>query len=78
MGMGGRPVNLQSFWSLKKGNRTFNFRSSEPSPDILGPLVRYTITPGEKKINKHTTVMFLLAKNTKFHIFADRSFKPLQ
>jgi hypothetical protein len=37
-----------------------------------------TITPGEKKTNKHASVIFLLAKNIKFHIFADRSLKPLQ
>jgi hypothetical protein len=36
------------------------------------------ITPGEKKQkNKHASVIFLLAKNTKFHIFAGRSLKPL-
>jgi hypothetical protein len=28
--------------------------------------------------NKHASVFFLLAKNAKFHIFVDRSLKPLQ
>ena len=31
---------LQYFWSLRKGTRTFNFRSNEPSRKILGPLFR--------------------------------------
>ena len=36
------------FWSVKKGTRTFNFRSNEPSHDNLGPLGRYD-HPWEKK-----------------------------
>ena len=43
------------------------------------------ITPGKKKkkqknkkTNKHASVICLLAKNTKFHIFVDRSLKLLQ
>ena len=36
--MGWGLVALQSFWSLKKGARAFNFRSNESSPGILGPL----------------------------------------
>ena len=79
MSMGGGLVALHFFWSLKKGTRTFNFRSNEPSHDILGPLGRYDHPWGkEKKTNKHASVIFLLAKNGKFHIFVDRSLKPLQ
>ena len=32
---------------------------------------------GKQKTNKHASMIFLLAKNTKFHIFTDRSWKPL-
>jgi hypothetical protein len=79
MSLGGGQVALQFFWSLKKGTRTFNFRSNEPSYDILVLLDLYD-HPWEKKTNKQTNKhasIFLLAKNTKFHIFADRTFKPL-
>ena len=34
-------VAIQSFESLKKGTRTFNFLSNKPLHDILGPLGRY-------------------------------------
>ena len=38
---GGRGLAaLQTYWPLKYGARTFNFRSIVP-PDILEPLVRY-------------------------------------
>jgi hypothetical protein len=37
------------------------------------------ITPAKKTTtNKHASVIFLLAKNAKFHTFADRSLKLLQ
>ena len=39
--VGGGQVALQSFWSLKKGIKTFNFRSNELTCNILGPLGRY-------------------------------------
>jgi hypothetical protein len=39
--VGGGLVALQIFWSLKKGTRTFNFLSNEPSRDILRPLDRH-------------------------------------
>ena len=61
------------FWSLKKGTRTFHFRQNEPSCDILGPLGQYDDPWGKKQTNKHTPVICLLAKNTKFHFFVDRS-----
>ena len=68
--MGGGLGALQFFWSLKKGTRTFHFGSNEPSRKILGPLGRYD-HPWKKKTktNKHASVICLLAKNTKFHIF---------
>ena len=53
------------------------------SRNILGQPVRYD-HPWEKekkqnkKINKHASVISLLAKNTKFHIFVDRSLKLIQ
>ena len=60
------------FWSLKKGTRTFHFRSNEPSRKILGTLGRYD-HPWEKEnkktnkqTNKHASVICLLAKNTNF------------
>ena len=39
--VGGGLVGFQFFWSLKKGTINFNFRSNEPSRDILEPLGRY-------------------------------------
>ena len=70
MSVGGGLGALQFFSSFKKGTRTF-FRSNEPSRKILGPLGLYD-NPWEK--NKHGSVC-LLAKNTKVHIFVDRSLK---
>ena len=68
------------FWSLKKGTRTFNFRSewalsrhSRTTWSIRSPLGKK-----QKKTNKYTPVISLLAKNTKFHIFVDKSLKLLQ
>ena len=61
-------VVLQSFCPLKKGTRTFNFRSNQPSPIILGPLVWYD-QPWKKAITtKHAPVIFFLAKKSKFYI----------
>ena len=63
-----------------KNTKAFNFRSNEPSPDGIGPLVRYD-HPWEKKqsknnkTSKHTSVIFLLIK--KNNISADRSLKSL-
>ena len=34
-GRRGGQVALQSFWSLKKGTKTFHFSLNEPSHDIL-------------------------------------------
>ena len=48
MSVGGGLSALQFFWSLKKGTRTFHFRSIEPSREILGPLGRCD-HPWEKK-----------------------------
>ena len=84
MSVGGGLDALQFFapifWSLKKGTRTFHFRYNEPSCDILGALDRYDDPwkKKNKKKNKHAPVICLLAKNTKFHIFVDRSLKLLQ
>ena len=84
MSVGGGLDALQFIWSLKKGTRTFPFRYSEPSCDILGPLGRYDDpwkktkkNKKKKQTNKHAPVICLLAKNTKFHIFVDRSLKLL-
>ena len=43
----------QSFWSLKKDTRTFNFCSHEPSLDMLGPLDRYDHTSKQQKTTKN-------------------------
>ena len=55
--VGGGLGALQFFWSLKKGTRTFHFRSNEPSCNILGPLGRYDHpwkkTTTNKQINTH-------------------------
>jgi hypothetical protein len=34
-GVGGARAALQYLWSLKKGTRTFDFRSNEPSSNLL-------------------------------------------
>jgi len=73
----GRGLGALQFLSLKKGTRTFNFRQNEPSRGILGALGRYD-HPWEKTTNKHASVICLLAKNTKFHVFVERSLKLLQ
>ena len=71
------------FFGNLKSTRTFHFRQNEPSCDILGPLGRYDdpwekLKEKKKQTNKHAPVICLLAKNTKFHIFVDRSLKILQ
>ena len=48
----GALAALQYFWSFKKGTRTFYLQSNEPSPDLLGSLVRYS-HPCEKKQTKN-------------------------
>ena len=40
-GEGGGLAALQSFWSLKKGTRAFNFCPNEPSNTIQGPQSQY-------------------------------------
>ena len=61
--------SLVALYFLLKGTRTLNFHSNGPSRSMKSP-------PREKKKNKHPSVIILLAKNTKFHILADRSLKP--
>ena len=61
MSVGGGLGALWFFQSLKKGTRTFHFRSNELSCKILGPLGRYD-HPWEKekkqqKTNKHASVI---------------------
>ena len=51
MNVGGDLGDLRFFWSLKKGTRTYHFRSNESSLKILGPLGRYD-RPWEKKQKK--------------------------
>ena len=77
IGVGGGAVALQSFWSLKKGTKTFNFHSNAPSPDLLGSLFQYD-QPWEEETNKRASVICFLAKIAKFHIFVYRSLKLLQ
>ena len=73
MSVGGGLGPLQFFRSLKKGTRTVNFRWSEPSATFYHHWVD-TITP-EKKKQKKNAPLICLQKNTKFHIFVDRSLK---
>ena len=73
------PFNL--YGHLIKALEFLYFRSNVPSHDVLGQLGRYDHPWVKKKIktekqtNKHASVIFFLAKNTKFHVFADRSFE---
>ena len=54
MSVRGHLVALPILLSLKKGIRTFNFRSTEPFHDILRPLGRYDhLWEKEKQINTH-------------------------
>jgi hypothetical protein len=66
---GGQPA-LPYFGHLKR--RPGDVISNKPSPDILQPLV-CNDQPREK--NKYASEIFLLAKqkNSKFHLFSDRS-----
>ena len=72
------PSNF--FGHLKKALELFISVRMSPL-EILGQLGRYD-HPWEKKqnkkTNKHASVICLLAKNTKFQIFVDRSLKLLQ
>jgi hypothetical protein len=69
----------QSSWFLKKGTSTFNFRSSDPFPDLLGTLVQYD-HPWKNKIKSINTLpscsseFFFLQNFT----FVGRSLKRLQ
>ena len=56
--MGGEIVAPQSFMSLKKSFKTFNFCSNAPSPDLIGLLFRYD-HPGKEK---DESAIFLLVK----------------
>jgi len=66
--MGGGPVALHSFWSLKKSTSTFNIRLNEPSLDILGLLGLCDHPRGKNKNiqtikkNKNASMIVLLAK----------------
>jgi hypothetical protein len=55
-------VALQSVWSLKKGTRTFSFRSNPPSPDLLGPLFQYE-QPRGKNNQKLINIIKILDKS---------------
>ena len=82
MSVGGGLGALHFFGHLKRALELL-VSVRKPSRDILGPLSRYD-HPWEKngktnkKTNQHTSVICLLAKNVKFHIFVDRSLKLLQ
>ena len=78
---GGWLVALQSFWLLKRVlELLISFRMS--TFPIIWAYWLDTISPwGKKKkiiTNKYTSVIFVLAKNTKFRIFAEGSLKSLQ
>ena len=53
----------QSYWSLKEGTSAFYYRSNEPPPYILGPLVRNDHSWEKTTTNKRASVIFLLTKN---------------
>ena len=72
------PSNF--FGHLKRALELFISIRMSPLATFKDHLV-VTMTPGKKqkkKTNKHAPVIGLLAKNTKFHIFVDRSLKFLQ
>ena len=52
MGLGGGPFAPQSFWSLKKDDRTFNLRSNALTPDLLGPFFQYNHPAKKQQKNK--------------------------
>ena len=56
---------VQSFWSFKKSTVAIKFRSNEPFPDILRPLVRHD--HHLKKINTHPWPFFF-GKKDGIHI----------
>ena len=76
--VGGGLGALHFFRSLK--------RALELSISVRMSLSRHSRTTGSirspqgknKQTNKHASVIYLLAKNTKFHIFVDGSLKLLQ
>ena len=75
------------FGHLKRALELFISARMSPLATFWDHLVD-TMTPGKKKkqnkkknkkkTNKYAPVICLLAKNTKFHIFVDRSLKLLQ
>jgi len=76
----GPTCPLIFFWSLKKGTRAFNFRSNEPSCDILGPHDHSWEKNNKetKQTNEHASMIFFLTKNTNVRIFVGKSLKLLQ
>ena len=81
--VGGGLGALQFFGHLKRTLELFIAVRVSPLARFLDHWVD-TITPGKnkkqkkKQPNKHASVICLLAKDTKFHIFVDRSLKLLQ
>ena len=62
--MGGGPVASQSFWLLKKGTRTFNFRLNLPSPRTI---IKYDYPRKIKKKTYKIRIRDLFClKNDKF------------
>ena len=61
------------FGHLKRALKLFISVPMSPLAKISGPLGRYDYPWEKEKKNKHASVTCLLAKNTKFHIFVDRS-----
>ena len=83
MSVGGGLGTLQFFGDLKRVLELLIPVRMSPSEIFKDHWVD-TITPGKKKqqknerTNKHASVICLLAKNTNFHIFVDRSLKLLK
>ena len=79
LSVGGGLGALQFFGHLKRALELLISIRIEPLDDILGPMGREDNPEkkNKKKTNKHTSVICHVAKNTKFHIFVDRSLKPL-
>ena len=72
MSVGGGLGALQLFGHLKRALELLISVRMSPFRDILGPLRRYDHPWGKEKKNKHASVICLLAKNAKFHIFVDK------